>query len=761
MKPHKKVKTFFNLLLGLILFWVLTDSTNGKSYFVGPIEPVPAIPMRPEWSRFFILIWQYRTNITRDLELYKKAGLHGFHIDRGERAEKLVELSLEAGFPYYVDHAADKGILHLRKEQAKDVTNQLGLITRPFSLADPQTIQTLKDHLKKNISTTKNGLVLAYAFDDEISLGHYVAPGDVDIHPHSLAWFREWLKWKYKTIAALNKQWEKQFQTFDDVMPSSFEEVRGQMGIKPINDWNLSPWMDFRQFMDDQFSIVLKELTMYSNQIDPKIPAGFVGGQAPSPWGGYDYAKISRSVQWMEAYDIHGTDEILRSFWNRERRPRMHTFFSKKNYKLDSWFLWYYLVHGNQAMIAWPEGWFHTDGNEIAPHILGSKLLFDEVQGMISEFIIDQKAKFEADPIGIYYSHPSIQAGWAVDALPHGKRWTKRSSSIDNDNQTKGILRKAWFKLLEDLGFQYEVISYLDVEEGRIDLSRNFKVVILPKTICLSKKEGEAFQDFVKKGGTLIADNLCGVMDEHGKGRSVGALDEMFGIIRDGSKGYLNGKGLTEIDGEKYQRPFLDRFSYYEGAYRYRDIVVFERGTRGKGGKDPVKITGSHSQRYSEGPSVLIENRFRKGQTFYLNLSFVEYWDSSKRFGEYGKNVRGITSEILKASGLKPRITILENGSPDRMIESIFWRREDQLYLCLVKNPSDHVETGRLLNGREGILGNKSVIKAVFRDRVKRIINLRTGRDFGEGREFEDQFKPWEANIYQIEFEKKSVKKIS
>ena len=66
--------------------------------------------------------------------------------------------------------------------------------------------------------------------------------------------------------------------------------------------------------MDFQFSRVLSELVKYSNTLDPDTPAGFVGGQDPSVWGGYDYGMLSRAVQWMEAYDVNGTNEILKSF---------------------------------------------------------------------------------------------------------------------------------------------------------------------------------------------------------------------------------------------------------------------------------------------------------------------------------------------------------------------------------------------------------------------------------------------------------------
>lgn len=175
-------------------------------------------------------------------------------------------------------------------------------------------------------------------------------------------------------------------------------------------------------------------------------------------------------------------------------------FFSTKNPKIDSWFLWYYLLHGNQAVIAWPEGWFHSKGQDIAPHIQKLKETFTEIQGPVSEVLVDPATRFDADPIGIYYSHPSIQAGWAMDALTHGKTWVKRHGSIDNENQSMGMLRKTWCKTFEDLGYQYDFVSYLEVEEHALNLSARFKVIILPKTSCLSENEANALREFVAEG---------------------------------------------------------------------------------------------------------------------------------------------------------------------------------------------------------------------------------------------------------------------
>jgi hypothetical protein len=737
---------FLNLAISLLWFHYVYAEMDK----MGSLVKVPSIPPRPEWNRFKILVWQYKTSVLEDFDLYQKVGLGGFHIDRGAGREDLVAFSLKEQFPYYVDHAADKGFLHLKGTNLESVTGKRGLINRPYSLADPNTLKQIKEHLDRNIRATRKGLVLAYAFDDEISLGTYVVPCDVDNHPLSIRWFREWLQSRYREIESLNKEWNTQFHKFDEVIPIGFEEIRRRAQKPPLSKWNLAPWIDFRQFMDFQFASVLSELTRYANSLDPNTPAGFVGGQGPGPWGGYDYAKLSRAVQWMEDYNIHGTNEILRSFWNHERRPIMKTFFCVENPKLDSWFLWYYMLHGNQAVIAWPEEWFRSDGNEISPYILADKNSFEEIQGKISEPIVNPKTLFDPDPIGIYYSHPSIQVGWAMDAIVHGRNWVHRTGSIDNKNQTMGILRNVWCKVLEDLDFQYDFISYLNVEEELLKLNKKFKVIILPKTVCLSEKEAKTLKEFVYHGGVLIADYLCGIMDQHGRGREKGILDDLFGIVRDETAGYMNGVGLTEIDGEKYQKPFLDRFSYYDGAFRYKDLVVFERGTKHRLGCRGVEIRKFFGKFHQT--SVIIENQFGKGRTFYLNLTPLEYWDPQRRFSNYGRNFRKIVSDMMNAAGLSPRIKIYENDRVANMIEPLYWRNGNKHYVGLIKNPTEQKELPRLGNLLEiqGITGQEVEIKLEFKGPVRGVINLRTGKNLGPGRIFFDKLKPWEGNLYEV-----------
>jgi len=62
------------------------------------------------------------------------------------------------------------------------------------------------------------------------------------------------------------------------------------------------------------------------------------------------------------------------------------------------------------------------------------------------------------------------------------------------------------------------------------------------------------------------------------------------------------------------------------------------------------------------------------------------------------------------------------------------------------------VEEKEMINGGEGIQGSKALTRMVFSDKVEKLRNLRTGKEFPGEKEFEDWLVPWEANIYEVEF---------
>ena len=707
-------------------------------------RPVPYVRPKPIWDRFTILVWQYKTDVRRDLDLYRQIGLRGFHVDRGAGAAAVVDFARAHGLPYYVDHAADKGYLHLTDRTGlKELGRFKGrLAPRPWSLAEPGTREVLEGHLRKNIAVTKSGPVLAYAFDDEISLGSFNTPIEVDASSRSVAGYRRWLAGRYGSIAALNRSWAARLGSFDEAQPAGFEALRARNSRPPLARWNLAAWMDWRSYMDTQFASFLAGLARFANSLDAATPAGFVGGQQPAPYGGFDYAKLCRSVQWMESYDIGGTCEILRSLWSwPERRPYVQTWFSTGSARRDAWFLWYYLLHGNRGVIAWPDkggSWFRRADGGVAPFIAENAATIREVQSEVSEAILDPDARFDADPIAVYYSHPSVQAAWAMDVVTHGKTWPNRSSSLDDRCQSAGKNRVAWFKLLEDCGFQYDVVTAQQVAGGRLARGA-YKVLIVNRVAAMSDAEADAVRAFVRGGGTVIADHLTGVLDEHGRGRSRGVLDDLFGIERDESAGYLDGRGVTEIDGERYREPFLQRLRY-DGALRHGRIVVYERGTRAAAGATAAARVG--------GADVAITRRVGSGRAVYLNLTNLGYYDHAERVGAFGEQWRRLLSAELARSGLLPRARVLSGGEPVPMAELVYWRKGGRVVIGLVKNPA---RQGSVSGAGDigGVTGGPIDVQIVFRDDPGDVVDLRTGAKLPPGKVIRARWKPWEALLYR------------
>ena len=708
--------------------------------------------MKPEdrngrWKRFVLLVWQYKTPPPgpEAKRLYDSLNLRGIHLDNGF-SETLLRFAKDNNYVYYVDHAAGKGDLYLKREEweafLKNYRQDRSRPVRPRSLWDAAVRARLKQRLRENITRAKTGPALAYAFDDEISVTSFTSPADFDWSPEGLAHFRKWLQAEYGALEKLNAEWGGKFTRWEEVVPQGVDDLR-PCHAQPLDRWNLAPWLDHRRFMDSAWADLLAELTREANALDPTVPAGFVGGQAPAAYGGYDYALLAQAVQWMEAYDIGGTNEILRSFWGASR-PRLQTYFLTENPAADTWFLWYYLVHGCRGVICWPDTkqgpWFEK--GQARPSVRALAPTFGEVQGPVSE--IFPGATFAHDGIALYYSQPSIAVSWFMDIQPHGRTWVNRSSAMNNHNATDILDRWAWMKLLEDSGFQYHFVSYREVARRGAAALDGCRVLILPRTRALSDSEAEAIRAWVARGGTLIADYLPGVFDEHGKGRRRGALDDVFGVERDPGKGVLDGRTVAEVNAELYQRPLSARLSH-GSALKDRDgRVLYERMLRAVG--------GARAQNVVAGSAIGVSSRFGGGLTHYMNWTPIPYL--LVRAGAEGAKYRQRLGEQLiwrdgtRIRALEPRVRVLAGGKELPLAERLFWTKDGKSYLCVVMNPLRMAGVDEAGTVSDALSRDPLDITLRFRDAVTGLKNERTGRALGDGARFTDRWVPCEANIY-------------
>jgi len=433
------------------------------------------------------------------------------------------------------------------------------LLWRKWSWADTQWLNLIQHDLKNVVIKNRRFHPISYSLGDEISSGFFSDPFDFDYSPVMLKGFREWLKKSYGDLARLNRQWGTRYSDWEQVVPFTTDETKilnfpvyktrflkldpgkGGRGRFEIG-WdekhvpgkeNFSSWSDFRTFNDMVFSHALAGLHDTVSKHDPGIPAGVLGGQAPSAFGGWDYWKIMNAVTWLEAYDIGQSKEIIRSFNTALDKPVpvVRTLFSGGN--TAKWALWYYLLHGDSGTIIWNlfqgDQAYLTPEHEPTPRALDLAETFKQLgTGVGKLFVTSEPVK---NTIAVYQSQRSVQAHWMLDSETDGSTWIRRFGSWEAGHSSIHLSNTAWGKLLEDCGLQY---NYLPSELIASDylLKAGYKVLIMPKTIAMGSQETQAVKRFVKNGGLVIADTMTATMDGRCRRLGSGQLDDMFGISR-------------------------------------------------------------------------------------------------------------------------------------------------------------------------------------------------------------------------------------
>jgi hypothetical protein len=609
---------------------------------------------------------------------------------------------------FYNDHTAGKGALYLDPARlGKELRDPTALRPRPVDAALSEELGAL---VTKNVRLLKQSpMRVAYALDDEISWSSFVRPIPWRINADDAAYGR-WLKQYYGTSDG-GAAPEPRFVGPDGVFP--------QLG-RPVKEIDLSPFLDRMTWNDSVWANFLGELVARANREDPETPCGFVGGQAPNLWGGYDYAKLMKKIQFLEAYDLGSAQEIARSGNPGNALPVVTTHFhdDRRGPGNDSWLAWHYFAHGNRGMIGWVgDEWFENGrprswlarfaptlkelGNTQGPKMAGARWLHDGV--------------------ALYYSHPSIQVSWLLDAEAHGKTWPNRNG--DPRLGTSHLVRKAWEEMLADAGLQYDFLAYDEVVVRGIPAE--YKVLILPAAYALSDVEARRITEFAERGGTVVADFACGLFDQHGRGRKRGTLDALFGVAHDGTEtraDFFGGRLWVETDQDK-------GFGYR----RFRDLFDTVRPRLHQGFAVAEKKLPVGSAR-----------RAGRGRAVYLNLSPQRYL----MLREEGTATAEARRPFIDPLGVSPWITAKAAGRPLHL-EVTAWSRGGRTLVFVLQNvPISGGATGG--GGAVGLVEAKVPIEVRLAGPVTEVRDERTGQKLPDGDRFTFELDTTEAVFWSF-----------
>ena len=623
-----------------------------------------------------------------------------------------------AGLRFYVDHAAGKGLLHLYDggQEKPHLAALHGAGVRPVPLT-AATRDKLRATLRASIAAVKDSPNrAAYALDDEPSWGHFVHPTMWQVTDDPAA-YPAWLRAVYGPAAPTRDRWV------------TYEDIRPKLADWRVRDFDASPLLDQWTFNDSVWANLVGGLVEYANALDPATPCGLVGAQAPSPFGGYDYAKLMRKVQFIEAYNLGSARHLVRSFNPANAVPAVTTVFHQSAAD-DIWQAWANAAHGGRGHIGWVENWF--DGATPKPWHAEVGPTYRELGDKIGPLVAGHQ--WRHDGVAVYYSHASVQLGWVLDAAAHGKTWTNRN----NDHRLAGSahVRRAWETMLTDAGVQFRYVNYADVI--RAGVPAEFKVLVLPACLCLSDAEARRIEAFCRRGGTVVADYLPGVWDQHGKGRPAGgALDGLFGVAHPtdlSARGVFAGTRWVEVDQD----------AHYDWK-TYADFLA-----------DPTLPTGPGGFRVvARGLPVGTVTRAGAGRAVLMNLS-PQMYNAYRAAGPGPAAARDVFLAHVTAAGVTPRVRVTAAGDAALGHEVTYWHTPGppgtpgRTVAFVVQNP----DVGGGDQGGGNAVGLRTAAVPVtlrFARTVTGVRDERAGKNLGDGREFTLVWKQNEAAVVSFD----------
>ena len=442
--------------------------------------------------------------------------------------------------------------------------------------------------------------------------------------------------------------------------------------IKSTRHWNVSPWSDFRNFMDETFADGVKRAADICKAEDPYALCATEGGQCPFAFGWYNYEQVVRAIDVIEPYNIGNNVEVIRSLNPAVIMISTHGFGTVPGHALTEKEriaqkrqvrpIWWGLFHRHNAALIWDD---NEAGNEFVNMRTGKLTAsaetfsdtFHELRAGVGKLMINSTRKH--DGIAIHYSQASIQAHWLLDNLKYAREWMLKSGG-DSDSVCVAV-RNSWTKLVEDVALQYNFVGKDGIAAGDLS-SGEYKVFIMPQSVAVGVEEVQQIRAFVQAGGTLIAD--CRAADLDGQGRDIG-----------GAKiaGYFPANGNADLDGHgpDYGGGQLDDvFGIDHGPARTFAKTVTGTGNEGAvqlegkqlhglqpGDATVVAVSGKALAHSGDVPLVIV-NRYGSGRAIFLNLQIADYAYLRLK-GNSVSSFPELMESVFALADVKPQVRVL------------------------------------------------------------------------------------------------------
>lgn len=565
------------------------------------------------------------------------------------------------------------------------------LVRKPC-LTDPEFLQQELTKLEENARALAPYGPRAYTLGDECFLGR----GQVDIcfSDTCTADLREWLKTEYESVAELNESWETDYKSFDEAEPITLADAREL--DQPAR------WVDHRRHMEFVYARMMAQARAAIRAGDPGAEVGFDGPFDTSSFSGNDWWRLMEVFDICNLYERPEEWEAVRSF----AKPGMLLgiwyggYFQYRNEDRERLMPWRGLLNGFNSM--WWYAVYHglstcpmdavTPSMTIYPAFQWATEEVKDIRAGIGKALLE--AERLHDGIATHYSQSSV----------HAATWSPEFGRLD-------VQWRALYRLLEDMGLQYNCLAYAQIQEKGID-PQAYPVFVMPCSQAVSPGEAEAIRRYVQDGGMVIADVRPALLDHHGKPFSPGLLDDLFGIMRAPGKGRLSDvAGVVDKQFEGFNVK-----CQLEGLDVDGDVEVTDGTALGSAEGAPIVIL----KRTGEGLTALLNYGFTAADRQRLEPAALDHW--------------AVLCGLMALNGVKPPCPVVTDEGPMRGLETVRYQDGPVRYYGFLKHRVDE---------------NEPIQSATITTPERlHTYDARAGEYLGRTQEWEAQFVPSRAKVF-------------
>ena len=644
-----------------------------------------------------------------DQYFYGAWATKGYEFVRSQSANAMIKLGVRGGIiSGEMDQWATKDVRPTPyvTRYYPDNTGK-GLMVRKPCMTDPNYLKKEKAKIIMATNKKMHYSPVGYSLGDD--QGMMLTGQDACISETCLPAFHKFLAERHVSIKALNELWGTEYASFDEAQPLSLKDA--------LESEQYPRWAEHRMYMDKLFVDMHIWAKSVVREVDPGAKVGFEGPLMDDSWYGYEWKKLLDNLDFMAVYPNQWKFDIVRSF----ARPNLlmggwHGGYAMYQNPDDlRSYPWYMLFNRcNSYWFFCGYGWSEAGhpAESIAPDLRPLSCFTEtskhvnRIQQGIDRLLLNSKPV--NDKIAIYFSRPSVHGTTVMPAIPTRDYNTdlKWSQYMTAPEQKWPLNIEANLRLLDDMGLSYVFVDSHDIAAGKLQ-EENYSLLVMPFVHSLSSAEVKAVKEFVKAGGTILADVRPGVFDKHIKLLEKGPLDEVFGINRIGSvvtplrdelismaaKG-----GSVSVDGAEAGAMLPEHMDY--GPEKDG-----EEGEKTDMIPLPVDTTvalknGEAATETVSGSPIFISNKYGKGKACLMNMSIQHYL--TLRAAGRGAGLRNLLRNALAGIDIVPDVQVQADGDHSARVRVYRYDNKGDLLVGLLRSHK------RLLDESDGFIDTKA-----------------------------------------------------